>query len=464
MLEPSPQPNVTAPDHLFPYPTRFWMMVVLSGLAAGICGGLLMRLLRVIEHRAYVSGGGDFLDQVIAVAPERRVAMLLGAGVIAGVAGYVLPRLLREKAVGLNSAVWFRSGRLPLLPTLLHAVESIVIVGMGVSLGREGALKDTAGAIASKLSDWFSLPDEQRRLLVACAAGAGMAAAYNIPLGGALFAVEVLLGSLAVAWVLPALAASMLATAASWLLLPNQPAYTVPAYVLHPADLLWVLLAAPLFGLAAVLWVRALAWAQTRKPQDWHALAAPLVVFPLVGVAAIWFPDLLGNGKGLVQRAFVDALDLKLLGSLLVLRLLATAGCLATGAPGGVFTPTMAFGALLGGGLGRIWAVLVPVSAAAPDVGAFAVIGSAAVLAAATQGPISSIVMMIELTHHVDAIMVPILLATVIAALTASRMERRSVYSATVKIPAKIPTETPAAINPAGAVSTAPARSDLTPR
>jgi CIC family chloride channel protein len=339
---------------------------------------------------------------------------------------------------------------------------------MGVSLGREGALKDTAGAIASKLSDWFSLPDEQRCLLVACAAGAGMAAAYNIPLGGALFAVEVLLGSLSFAWVLPALAASMLATAASWLLLPNRPAYNVPAYVLHPADLLWVLLAAPLFGLAAVLWVRALAWAQTRKPQGWHALAAPLVVFPLVGVAAIWFPDLLGNGKGLVQRAFVDALDLKLLGSLLVLRLLATAGCLATGAPGGVFTPTMAFGALLGGGLGRIWAVLVPVSAAAPDVGAFAVIGSAAVLAAATQGPISSIVMMIELTHHVDAIMVPILLATVIAALTASRMERRSVYSAAVKIPAKIPakipTETPAAINPAGAVSAAPARSDLTPR
>jgi H+/Cl- antiporter ClcA len=417
---------------------RFWIMVVLSGLGAGICGGLLMRLLRAIEHRAFLYGSGDFLDGVAAAAPQRRIAMLLGAGLIAGIAGYALPRLLREKAVGLNSALWFRSGRLPLRTTVLHAIESIVIVGMGVPLGREGALKDTAGALASKLSDWFSLPDEKRRLLVACAAGAGMAAAYNIPFGGALFAVEVLLGTLTLSRVLPALAASMLATAASWLLLPKEPTYRVPAYVLHPADLLWALLAAPIFGLAAVLWVRALGWAETRKPQGWHALAAPVAVFTVVGVVAIWFPDLLGNGKGLVQRAFIDALDLKLLGALLVLRLLATAGCLATGAPGGVFTPTMTFGALLGGALGRVWALVVPVSSSAPDAGAFAAIGSAAVLAVATQGPISSIVMVMELTHHLDAIIVPILLATVGAALTASRMERRSVYSAAVEIPSEI--------------------------
>jgi chloride channel protein, CIC family len=449
MPETSPQPNVTMPDRL-PRATRFWLLVVVSGLGAGICGGLLMRLLRAIEHLAYRYRTGDFLDGVAAAAPQRRVAMLLGAGIIAGIAGYALPRLLRQKTVGLNSAIWFRSGRLPLLTTVLHAVESIVIVGMGVSLGREGALKDTAGALASKLSDWFSLPDEQRRLLVACAAGAGMAAAYNIPFGGALFAVEVLLGTLSFSCVLPALAASMLATAASWLLLPNEPAYTVQVYVLHPADLVWALLAAPIFGLAAVLWVRALAWAETCKPQGWHALAAPMAVFTLVGVVAIWFPDLLGNGKGLVQRAFVGALDRKLLGSLLVLRLLATTGCLATGAPGGVFTPTMTFGALLGGGLGRIWAVLIP--AAAPDVGAFAAIGSAAVLAVATQGPISSIVMVMELTHHVDAIMVPILLATVGAALTASRLQRRSVYSASVEIPAEIrPAEATPAVLPARA-------------
>lgn len=433
MAGSSAQPNVTAHGRVFLYPPRFWLLVLLSGTGAGLAGGLLMRLLRVIEHAAFHYTTGDFLDGVMAVSPMRRVGMLLDAGVIAGVAGYGLRWMFAERTgqalpAGLNRAIWFRSGRLPFIYTVLHGLESIVIVGMGMSLGREGALKDTGGAIASKLADWFGVPAAERRVLVACAAGAGMAAAYNIPLGGALFAAEVLLGTMSFSMVLPALATSMLATAASWVLLPDATTYQVPVYVLRLPDLAWAVLAAPLFGLASVAWVRVIGWAERHKPKGWWMLFAPMVLLPLVGVVSIWFPDLLGNGKGLVQRAFTDQIPLRLLLSLLGLRFLATAACLRSGAPGGVFTPTMTFGALLGGSLGRMWGLLVPGS----DVGVFAAIGSAAVLAVTTQGPISSIVMVMELTHHVDAIMVPVLLATVVASLTAQRLEPASVYSATV--------------------------------
>ena len=407
------------------YPPRFWMMVVLSGAGAGLAGGLLMRLLRLIEHLAYRYTTGDFLDGVAAVSPGRRVAMLFAAGIVAGAASYVLPKLAGG-TVGLTKAIWFRSGQMPVLATLLNSLLSIIIVGMGVSLGREGALKDAGGGIASKLADWFSLPVDQRRLLVACAAGGGMAAAYNIPFGGALFAVEVLMGSLSFSLVLPALAASMIATGMSWLFLPDQPTYVVPVYVLQRPDIVWALLAAPVFGLASILWVRVIGWSERAKPKGWHKVLAPVVVFTLIGIVSIWFPDLLGNGKGLVQRAFVNKISFKLLASLLVLRFFATGACLSTGAPGGVFTPTMTYGALLGGALGRVWAMLVPNS----DVGVFAAIGSAAVLAVTTQGPISSIVMILELTHHVDAIMVPVLIATVGASLTAHWTEPRSLYSA----------------------------------
>jgi chloride channel protein, CIC family len=105
----------------------------------------------------------------------------------------------------------------------MKGVFSIAIVGMGVSLGREGALKQTGAAIASKLAGWFQLTPAQQRLLVACAAGAGMAAAYNVPFGGAIFAVEVLLGTLSLPLMLPALAASFIATGVSFLLLPARP-------------------------------------------------------------------------------------------------------------------------------------------------------------------------------------------------------------------------------------------------
>ncbi len=439
MAGSSAQPNVTAHGRLFLYPPRFWLLVLLGGVGAGLAGGLLMRLLRLVEHASFHYTDVDFLDGVAASSPLRRVGMLLGAGVIAGLAGYGLRwvfqvRTGRALPAGLNKAIWFRSGRLPFVYTVLRAVESIVIVGMGMSLGREGALKDMGGAIGSKLADWFGVPAEQRRVLVACAAGAGMAAAYNIPLGGALFAAEVLLGTMSFSMVLPALATSMLATASSWVFLPDVPTYQVPAYVLRLPDLAWAVLAAPVFGLASVAWVRVIGWADRHKPKGWWLLVAPMVLLPLVGIVSIWFPDLLGNGKGLVQRAFTDKISLKLLLSLLTLRFFATAACLRSGAPGGVFTPTMTFGALLGGSLGRLWGFFV----AGSDVGVFAAIGSAAVLAVTTQGPISSIVMVMELTHHVDAIMVPVLLATVVASLTAQRIEPTSVYSATVHAGAEI--------------------------
>jgi chloride channel protein, CIC family len=112
---------------------------------------------------------------------------------------------------------------MPALRTLGSALLSVVIVGMGVSLGREGAPKQAGAVFANFFSDRTRLSDEQRRLLVACGAGAGMGAAYGVPLGGALFALEVMRGMLALRYVLPALFASLVATAVSWVALPDVP-------------------------------------------------------------------------------------------------------------------------------------------------------------------------------------------------------------------------------------------------
>jgi H+/Cl- antiporter ClcA len=114
-------------------------------------------------------------------------------------------RLTSSNSIDITEAIWFSAGRLPALRTLGSAVLSVVVVGMGASLGRKGAPKQAGAVIANVLSDKAALSDEQRRLLVACGAGAGMAAAYGVPLGGALFALEVLRGMLALRLVLPAL-------------------------------------------------------------------------------------------------------------------------------------------------------------------------------------------------------------------------------------------------------------------
>jgi H+/Cl- antiporter ClcA len=305
-------------------------------------------------------------------------------------------------------------------------VLSVIIVGMGVSLGREGAPKQAGAVFANFFADRARLSDEQRRLLVACGAGAGMSAAYGVPLGGALFSLEVMRGVLALRYVLPALFASLVATAVSWITLPDAPTYSIPAYASSTSCLVWTLIAGPIAGLASVAYVRAITWADRSKPQGWHRLVRPLLGLGLLGVVSIWFPQLLGNGRDISQLAFMDQVAPALLLILLVLKPAATVLCVSSGAPGGLFTPSLTVGALLGAVLGHAWSWFWP----GVPPGLFALLGAAAVLAATTQGPISTVVLMMELTGRDRSFILPMLLAVATATLVARTIEPRSIYDA----------------------------------
>jgi H+/Cl- antiporter ClcA len=425
-LSPQPQPNVNSDKSEIEYSSRFWIALVFTGVAAGIAGGLLMRLLYFVEHTAWSYHTGTvFLQAVSLASNSRRVLNLFLAGVVVGVAGSALRLLFGSAGGDVDGAIWSRFGRVPFAPTVSKSIVSIVAVGLGMSLGRESPIKQAGGALASKISEWFGLSQSQQQLLVACGVGAGMASAYNVPLGGAMFAVEVLIGSMSVQKVLPALVASAVATAASWTLLPIEPIYTVPEFKMSFPLIGWAILFGPILGMIGVAVVRAIAWAETNHPCGWAAIAAPILVMTALGALAIQFPQLPGNGKDTVQLAFADSIPLGLLLLLPVLKLIATAGCLRSGGSGGLFTPTMTVGALVGGALGHGWSRLWP----GGPPGSYAVAGAAAVLAAATRGPVSSLVLVLELTRHVDATMVPILLAVCGATMVAGCVESRSIYS-----------------------------------
>ena len=141
----------------------------------------------------------------------------------------ILGRLSSGNGIDTTAAIWFHAGRMPAWRTLGSAVLSVIMVAMGVSFGREGAPKQAGAVFANFFSDRGRLSDEQRRLLVACGAGAGMASAYGVPLGAAL-SLEVMRGMLGLRYVLPALFASVVATAVSWIVLPDAPTYLIPAY------------------------------------------------------------------------------------------------------------------------------------------------------------------------------------------------------------------------------------------
>jgi H+/Cl- antiporter ClcA len=298
---------------------------------------------------------------------------------------------------------------------------------MGASLGREGAPKQTGAVVANLFCDRGHFSDEQRRLLVACGAGAGMAAAYGVPLGGALFALEVLRGALALRLVLPALVASLVATSLSWCVLPNAPTYHIPTFSNSPASLGLALLIGPVTGLVAVGYVRAVAWADRHRPKGWHRLAAPAITLGLLGLVSIPFPQLLGNGRDLSELLFSGILPSgAVLFLLLILKPAATIACLGSGTPGGLFTPSLTVGALVGACLGYVGSSLSP----SMSVGLCAVLGASAMLAATTQGPLSAVVLMIELTGRDRSFVAPVVLAVIGATLISRTIEPRSIYDA----------------------------------
>src|ERR1700691_510528 len=278
-----------------PDAVRFWLAVVFTGVGTGIGAAALTRLLEVVQHVAWSGSATDIIDAAQHATPLRHVGVLLAAAALTGIGPLLLKQLSSGNGIDTTAAIWFHAGRMPALRTLASAVLSVIIVGLGVSLGREGAPKQAGAVFANFFSDKGRLSDEQRRLLVACGAGAGMGAAYGVPLGGALFALEVMRGVLALRYVLPALVTSVVATAVSWIWLPDAPTYLIPSYSSSASSIVWALLAGPIAGVVSVGYVRAVTWADRNKPEGWLRFAAPLLVVGLIGVGSIWFPQLLRN-------------------------------------------------------------------------------------------------------------------------------------------------------------------------
>ena len=424
----APRTEGPAPGSLVdPAALRFWTAVILTGVAAGLGGAALTALLEQVQYLAWgVHEPSKLGDAASLFGPRHHVIVLLAAGVLTAAGQWLLTRLLSGNSIETMAAIWFHAGRMPTLRTLGSAVLSIVIVGLGASLGREGAPKHAGAAFGNVASSMQKLSDEQRQLMVAIGAGAGMAAVYSVPLGGALFALEVLRGALSLRLVLPAIAASTIATEVATIFIPNAPIYATPAYVVTPQTFVFALLAAPIIGVWAVAFVRLIAWADRVRPSDWRRFVAPPAVFLGLGLISIPFPQVLGNGQDVAQFLFRQPMAPLALLVLLPIRPLCTIGSVASGAPGGLFTPSLTAGALAGSVLGAVWLIFFPQG----DIGLFALLGAGAMVAATTQGPISTLVMMMELTGQARLFALPMLVIIVAATATARSIEIRSIYEA----------------------------------
>jgi chloride channel protein, CIC family len=420
------QPNVTHDGEARLTP-QFWLAVALTGVATGLFGDLLMWLLAEVERVGFQYHSGYFQNAVAAVSSSRRIVVLLIGSVIGAVSWYLIRRYLKHEKSDIDDAIWNGEGELSIRRSFLTSIVSEVVIGLGASIGREAAPKLMGGASGSVLSHWFNLSSAQKRLLVACGGGAGLACVYNVPLGGAIFTAEVLYGSFALPVVLPALATSLIATMVAWLYLPTGATYAdIPNYRFSGSLMVWSLVAGIVIGLLAVFYVRLIGWASHFRAKGLHILWMMPVAFAILGVIGIWYPQLFGNGKDMAHEAFLGIGGIGLLLALFALKPLVTAMMLGSGAAGGVFTPFLATGALFGAFFGAIWIHMWP----GTPIGAFAVVGAAAMIGASMQAPLAGLVLVLELTHSGFSLAVPMMAATLIATFLVRQIDGYSIYSA----------------------------------
>ena len=420
------QPNVTGDGDAALTPS-LWLAVVVTGIAAGLLGSGLMAILYQVEHAAFGYDGGDFAHAVAHTSDVRRVVMLVLAGVIGSVAWFLIRKYLRQERSEIDDAVWSHDGELSFRRSALTSIISEIVIGLGGSIGREAAPKLMGGASGSVLASWLKLSPAQKKLLVACGGGAGLACVYNVPLGGAIFTAEVMLGSFALPVVMPALLCSLVATATAYLTLPTHPTYTdIPNFTTSPSLMVWSVLSGFAIGLLSVLYVRVIGWVSHRRAKGTQILWVMPLVFAVVGLLGIKWPELFGNGKDMAHDAFFGVGSIGLLAALWILKPLVTTATLGSGAAGGVFTPFLATGALFGALTGNLWIHVWPGS----PVGAFALIGAAAMIGASMQAPLAGLVLVLELTHTGFALALPMMLATLIATAVSRQVDGYSIYSA----------------------------------
>ena len=408
---------------------RFLALVPLTGLATGIAAVGIVRLMALVQ-KLFWGGGRDLLEWALKAGAPHRVGALAAGGVIVGFIVFLTGRSVRgHGTAGIIEAVTKSRGYISLNRTLTMAASTIVTVGCGGSLGREGLLMRVGAAIGSIAGRRSTTTGNRLNILVGCGTAAGIAAAYNAPIGGALFALEVVLGNFALESFGPIVVASAMGTIVSRGLLGNYRAYNPPPVQMLVSgwEILHYLLMGVLLGLASVGFILALragekGFDKMRLP-DW---AKPALGFSLVGVLGMGFPHVYGNGYDTVNLVLREALPLQLILLLPVLKLAATALTLGSGGTGGLFTPTLFVGSVLGSAYGSWCHQFFPGVTAGP--GAYALVGMGAMLAGTTQAPLTAILTIFELTGDYETIL-PLMICCTVSLLVSRLVHPHSIYT-----------------------------------
>jgi CIC family chloride channel protein len=440
-------------DRLQPSSTAVLFATAIAiGAGTGFGALLFIRLISLVEFVFFQMGEQvfGFLGRWLFVLIPA-VGGLLAGPIIANFAkeakGHGVPEVMEAIAI--------RGGRIRPRVVVAKIAASALCIGSGGSAGREGPIVQVGAALGSSLGQWLHLSESRIRNLVACGAAAGIAATFNAPIAGVIFAVEIILGELHLGELGTVVISAVTSSTVARIFLGERPAFTIPNYgVMSPWEVLLYGVLGVLAAIVAVIFIRMLYWFENRfDAWKFPDGLKPAIGGLLLGCMAFFYPMILGlgfvpadeallgmplaesvphvfgSGFPVIEGALLGELSIALLFVLVFLKPLATSLTLGSGNSGGVFAPALFTGAALGGSFGQLVEKILPGLTAGP--GAFATVGMAAVFAGAARAPFTAILIVFEMTDDYRLIL-PLMAAVIVSLIVAERLYPESIY--TVKL------------------------------
>jgi CIC family chloride channel protein len=404
------------------------VLAILIGILGGY-GALLFRYAIKVAQYCFYQNTHDFLTFAHTLPVYLKIGLPALGGLVVGPIIYFGAREAKGHGVPeVMEAVALKGGRIRPRVALVKILASGISIGSGGSVGREGPIVQIGSSIGSSLAQILRVPHLRQRTLVGCGAAAGIAATFNAPIAGALFAVEVLLGDFGVATFSPVVLSSVTATTISRYYLGDFPAFIIPTYKLVS---LWEFLFYPLLGVAAGFVALLFIFSLYKCEDLFEALKIPEYLKPALGGlmlgCLLWkWPYVFGVGYGSINLSLKNQLPALLLLTLVFIKILATSVTIGSGGSGGIFAPSLFIGAMTGGFFGYWVHELFPLLTA--NSGAYALVAMGAVVAGTTHAPITAIIIIFELTATYKIIL-PLMITCILSTIITTSLKRGSIYT-----------------------------------
>ncbi len=452
MVEPLPDSGLTATSHVgappkkVPLsPLRFWLLSILIGLVGG-CGAVVFRGMIGFFHNLFFLGKlSVFYDASVHTPPSPWGALIIFGPVIGAIGVTWLVKTFAPEARGhgvpeVMDAIYYNKSIIRPVVSVVKALASALSIGSGGSVGREGPIIQIGSAFGSTVGQWLRIPAWQRTTLIAAGAGAGIAATFNTPIGGVLFAAELLLHEVSVWTLVPVVISTASASYVGRFFFGPNPAFTIPQlrmdyfHLTHPLLLIAYVGLGLLIGLVSVVYIRSIYAFEDffdyriRNPYLRHMsgmLLLGIMMYLLLRQTGNYHIE--GVGYATIQSVLAGTLtSFWLLLLLFALKLFATSLTLGSGASGGVFSPALFLGATLGSAYGILLQHIFPGAEITPA--AFAVVGMAGIVGGTTGAAITAIVMIFEMTLDYGVI-VPMTITVAIAYGVRKMISNESIYT-----------------------------------